>query len=36
MGAGKVRDALPPLLEAIKGFRRDAAVGDRPDAWQTE
>ena len=34
MGAGKIRDALPPLLEAIKRLRRDAAVGHRPDARQ--
>ena len=34
MGAGKVRDALPPLLEAIKGMDAVAALGDRPDARQ--
>ena len=29
MGAGKVRDALPPLLEAIKGF-------DATPLWVTD
>ena len=27
MGAGKIRDALPPLLEAIKAQRRDTRSG---------
>ncbi len=34
MGAGKVRDALPPLLEADQEARRRPAVGHRPDARQ--
>ena len=34
MGAGKIRDALPPLLEAVRDSDATAAVGHRPDARQ--
>ena len=34
MGAGKVRDALPALVEKVTADRRDRDVGLRPDARQ--
>ena len=34
MGAGRVRDALPPLVEAVAAQRRPGRVGVRPDARQ--
>ena len=34
MGAGKIRDALPPAARGDQGERRQPAVGHRPDARQ--
>ena len=34
MGAGKIRDLLPPLVEKVATSGRDVAVGLRPDARQ--
>ena len=34
MGAAKIREGLPPLLEGIKASGRPGALDERPNAWK--